>query len=190
MCPFRLFTLRIFCEVAHWLGASSLTWAQYIHNLVTGFTCFYMKLTISLKTSDFQKLFFSFLYRTSILPQMGHFMWSRWHHCRMQRIRQVWHCSCCKGRHNQDSTQSKWKRWGWHWGVIKTYPILLMLLLVLFSKVSITLSDSYTEQTLNSSVPNLLGQYYELNIYLQCYFIYRYIFKHLHFAFAKTFRTP
>lgn len=138
-----------------------------------------------------------FLYRTSILPQMGHFMWSRWHHCRMQRIRQVWHCSCCKGRHNQDSTQSKWKRWGWHWGVIKTYPILLMLLLVLFSKVSITLSDSYTEQTLNSSVPNLFGQYYELNIYLQCYFIYIYTFKHLHsiwFIFGhhwrKTFRTP
>lgn len=60
MCPSRLFTPRIFCEVAHWLGASSLMWAQYIHNLVTGFTCFYMKLSISVKTTDFQHFCFSF----------------------------------------------------------------------------------------------------------------------------------
>lgn len=57
MCPFRSFTPRIFCEVAHWSGVSSLTWARFTHNLVNWF---YMFLYEALKTTEFQNFFYSF----------------------------------------------------------------------------------------------------------------------------------
>lgn len=145
MFPFRLFTQRIFCEVAHWLGASSLTWAQYIHNLVTGFTCFYIKLSISLKTSDFQDFFIFSLQNINSSTNGPLYV------IPMTSLQDAKDMSSVTLQLLQRATQSrlhtkqmKAMRMTLRGNKNLSY-ILLMLLLVLFSKVSITLSDSYSK---------------------------------------------